>query len=394
MWIPRQFGERLRDVARHFPAVVLTGARQVGKSSLLRREFPDHAYVSLDVPSVAELAERDPGAFFARYPPPVVVDEVQYAPALFRSMKPLIDADRHAGGRFILSGSQRFSLMRDVSESLAGRCAVLELDGLSAFELAGAGIGVAGRFVEVVTRGSFPELWRDAALPSDVFFSSYLATYLERDVRQLLRVGSLRDFERFVRACAARSGQMLNKSDLARDVGISPTTAGEWLSVLATSGQVALLEPWFANIGKRLVKSPKLYLRDTGLLCWLLGVSAADFERSAFRGAIFETWVHSELHRRLAGTPQVLTYYRDQQNREVDFLVDRGGRVTLLEAKLTERPSVKDAAGLEAVAKLLREARGPRLEVVAQAVVARAPVDHPLAEGLRTVHAARVASEV
>ncbi|MBI2378364.1 MAG: ATP-binding protein [Deltaproteobacteria bacterium] len=392
MWFPRHFSERLRDVALHFPAVVLTGARQVGKSSLLRREFPQHAYVSLDVPSTAELAERDPTAFFARHPPPVLVDEVQYAPGVFRAVKVLIDADRHAMGRFILTGSQRFALMNEVSESLAGRCAVLELDGLSAAELMGAGMDAASRFVEVLTRGSFPELWRDPEMPSDVFYASYLATYLERDVRQLLNVGSLRDFERFVRACAARSAQALNKSDLARDVGISPTTAGEWLSVLVTSGQVSLLEPWFTNVGKRLVKTPKLYLRDTGLLSWLLGLSASDFERSPYRGAVFETWVHGELHKRLADMPHVLTYYRDQQNREVDFVVDRGGRLALFEAKLTEQPSSRDAAGLETVAKLLRERSGPPLDVDLQALVSRPQTDHPLAGGQQVVHAARVSN--
>jgi predicted AAA+ superfamily ATPase len=393
VWIQRPVRPRLGEAARYFPALVLTGARQVGKSSLLRHEFPEHHYVSLEVPSVADLAEHDPTAFFAQHPPPVIIDEVQYAPGIFRALKSRIDADRHGMGRFLLTGSQKFPLMRDVSESLAGRCAVLDLEGLSASEL--TALEPAPHTVEMMVRGGFPELWRDRDTPLDLFYSSYLATYLERDVRQLVNVGSLRDFERFVRACAARSGQLLNKSDLARDVGVSPTTAGEWLSVLVASNQVSLLEPWFDNVGKRLVKSPKLYLRDTGLLCFLLGVGVADFDRSPYRGAIFETWVYGEL-RKLAtfvrGAPTIW-FYRDQQNREADFILDRGGHAVLLDAKLAERPSERDAASLHAVADILRGRRPHPVVVDRLAIVGRPPVDHPLSpDGPWVVHGARLAA--
>jgi len=266
MWFDRHPTPRLIDAARFFPVIVLTGARQVGKTSLLRRAFPNHAYVSLEVPSIAELAEHDSAAFFARYPAPLLVDEVQYAPGVFHALKSFVDDDRHAMGRYVLTGSQKFELMRGVSESLAGRCAVLELDGLSAAELSAGGIDVATELETVMARGGFPELWRQPDLPTGLFYGSYLATYLERDVRQLVNVGSLRDFERFLRACAARSGQLLNRSELARDVGVSHSTVNEWLSVLVASNQVALLEPWFTNVGKRLEVAEALPARHGAAL--------------------------------------------------------------------------------------------------------------------------------
>jgi hypothetical protein len=381
------------NAARFFPVLVVTGARQVGKTSLLRRAFPDHAYVSLEVPSVADLAEHDSAAFFARYPAPVLIDEVQYAPGILRALKTVVDADRHAMGRYILTGSQKFELMRGVSESLAGRCAVLELEGLSAAELAGGGVGTAAALDELMVRGGLPELWRQRELPSGLFYSSYLATYLERDVRQLVNVGSLRDFERFMRACAARSGQLLNRSDLARDVGVSHTTAGEWLSVLVASNQLRLLEPWFDNLGKRLTKSPKLYLCDTGLLCFLLGIAPGELAQSPYRGAVFETWVFAELRKLLArdDASRRVAFYRDQSQREVDFVVEGGGRFTLIEAKLTERPSRRDARHLDAVMRLLEARESYPPHSVQRVIVARPPVDHPLSPGgPAVVHAARL----
>lgn len=384
---------RVADAARFFPVVVVTGARQVGKTSLLRRAFPEHAYVSLEVPSVAELAEHDSAAFFARYPAPLLIDEVQYAPGVLRALKTVVDGDRHAMGRYILTGSQKFELMRGVSESLAGRCAVLELEGLGAAELASGGIETAAALDDLMTRGGMPELWRQRELPVGLFFSSYLATYLERDVRQLVNVGSLRDFERFMRACAARSGQLLNRSDLARDVGVSHTTAGEWLSVLVASNQLRLLEPWFDNVGERLVKSPKLYLCDTGLLCFLLGIAPGELVQSPYRGAVFETWVFAELRKLLArdDTSRRLFFYRDQGQREVDFIVEGGGRFTLIEAKLTERPSARDARHLRDVTRIMEARRPHPPHSVQRVIAARPPVDYPLSpDGPAVIHAARI----
>ncbi|MBF0502745.1 MAG: ATP-binding protein, partial [Candidatus Riflebacteria bacterium] len=242
MYIDRDISKCLKQLAHHFPALVITGARQVGKTTLLRNTFPTYTYVSLDLPSTAESAETEPDTFLKRYPAPLIVDEIQYGPKLFRHLKRAIDADRHAMGQFILTGSQKFELMKEVSDSLAGRVAVLELEGLSLKEV-GSDKGTIEHFL---VRGGFPELWRDPDLPGEAFFSSYLATYLERDVRQILGVTSLRDFERFIRACAARNGQLLDKTALGSDVGVSSKAVASWLSVLQASNQIVLLEPWFA----------------------------------------------------------------------------------------------------------------------------------------------------
>ena len=245
MYYPRHCAKRLSQLARHFPAVIVTGARRAGKTTLLRAAFPDHHYVSLDLPTIAEQAERNPDLFLRQHPPPVLVDEVQYAPGLFRHLKAAIDAHRHEMGRFILAGSQHFTLMKGVSDSLAGRSALLELENLAFTEIRAVREAPADArgLATLMARGQFPELWRVPALPARDFFASYLATYLERDVRQILRVGSLRDFERFIRILAARPAAMLNRSDIARNVGVAVKTIGEWVSVLEASGQVALLKP-------------------------------------------------------------------------------------------------------------------------------------------------------
>jgi predicted AAA+ superfamily ATPase len=380
MWIRRYLEPRLLRAGRTRPVVVLTGARQTGKTSTLRRLFPGHAFVSLDLPTEAEQAEREPEAFLARHPAPLVVDEVQYAPALFRHLKARVDAERGRNGQYLLTGLQKFTRMRGVSESLAGRAEVVELEMLSFAEIRRA--RPAARLEEAIVRGGFPELHANPDIDAVGFHNSYLATYLERDVRSLARVGSLRDFERFLRACALRSANLLNKADLARDVGIAPSTAGEWLSILEASGQVALLEPWFSNRTKSIVKSPKLYLADSGLLCALLNVrSAADLMRSPSAGAIWETFVFAQLrHReRMAGRAGSLFFWRDR-TREVDFLVDAGGRVELFEAKWSELPEPGDAVNMRFVRGILGEER-----VAGASVVCRAPNAHPLAEGARAV---------
>jgi predicted AAA+ superfamily ATPase len=338
MWIRRSVEPHTVSVARHFPAVLLTGARQTGKTSLLRHAYPKAELLSLDLPSLARQAEESPEALLAAHAGPVILDEIQYAPSLFRYLKVVIDRDRHAVGRFLMTGSQKLPLMRAVSESLAGRCAVLELETLSSAEILGARLRTPS-VTELLWRGGFPELWRDRDLPAREFFASYVATYLERDVRSLLRTSSLRDFERFLRGCATRSGQLLNLTDLARDVGIAATTARDWIAVLAASSQLVLLEPWFGNVGKRMIKAPKLYLRDTGLLCFLLGIdSAATLERSSLLGAVWETFVLGQILRAKAtsGSAAGVFFWRDAHGTEVDFVLERDGRIRLIEAKWTE----------------------------------------------------------
>ena len=380
MWIQRDIESRLRRSARTRPVVVLTGARQTGKTSTLLRLFPDYGFVSLDLPTEAEQAEKEPDNFLRRHPPPVIVDEVQYAPQLFRHLKVAVDANRTRNGQFLLTGSQKFTLMKSVSESLAGRADIVELETLSFAETRTA-LPQTGLEMAIV-RGGFPELYANADIDHVAYYNSYLATYLERDVRSLANVGNLRDFERFLRACALRSANLLNKADLARDVGIAPSTANHWLSTLEASGQVVLLAPWFSNRTKSIVKSPKLYLADTGLLCALLNIPSEDaLSPSPAIGAIWETFVFAQLRgrERRAGRAGNLFFWRDR-TREVDFVADVGGKLELFEAKWTELPSESDTANLDFVRKVVNEKK-----VVSGMVVSRSPNSFPLANGFRTL---------
>jgi hypothetical protein len=373
VWIERFLEPRLRRAAQTRPVTVLTGPRQTGKTSLLRRAFPQYRFVSLDLPSLAELAEQDPSTFLAQHPPPVLIDEVQYAPRLFRHLKVAVDRRRTEAGQFLLTGSHRFTLMQEITDSLAGRVEVLEIEPLSIQEILAAQPGWP--LEALLLRGGYPELYQNRELESFSFYLSYVATYLERDVRSLLSVASLRDFERFVRACALRSAQLLNKAELARDAGVSPATANQWLGVLQASGQVVLLEPWFSHRLKSLVKSPKLYLSDTGLLCTLLNIQTLDeLLKSPLRGAIWETFVFAELRKREAASRRhwSIHFFHDRV-REVDFVLDRGGRFELYDAKWTEHPTSSEAAALQHLRRLLGSKN-----VATQAVVCRAPNAYPL----------------
>lgn len=380
MWIPRTVEPRLKRSARTRPVLLLTGARQTGKTSTLLRLFPKHSFVSLDLPTEAEQAEREPRAFLQRHQPPVIIDEVQYAPGLFRHLKAEVDGHRTRNGQFLLTGSQKFALMKNVSESLAGRADIVELETLSLSEIRAALPGVS--IESAIVRGGFPELYANPDIDLIAFYNSYIATYLERDVRLLTNVGSLRDFERFVRACALRSANLLNKADLARDVGIAPSTASHWLSMLEASGQIVLLEPWFSNRTKSIVKSPKLYFADTGLLCALLNIRSEDaLRQSPVIGAIWETFVFTQLRdrERRAGRVGSLFFWRDR-TREVDFVVEAGGRVELYEAKWTEVPDTTDAVNLEFARNVFGKSR-----VTAGAVISRTPNSFPLSDGFRAL---------
>jgi uncharacterized protein len=377
MWIQRRAAERLARLSRQFPAVLLTGARQAGKTSLLRHSYPEAAFVSLDLPSLAAQAEDDPGVFFGERGEPLIIDEVQYAPALFRHLKVRIDARRHLMGRFLMTGSQKFTLMQSVSESLAGRCGILELEPLMTSEIRAALDRRTPSAAELVWRGGFPELYRNPRADPREFFSSYVATYLERDVRLAVRTASLRDFERFLRACALRSGQLLNLTDLARDIGIAGSTARDWLSVLEASNQIVLLEPYFGNATKRMIKTPKLYLRDTGLLCFLLALgSAEEVGRSPFIGSIWETFVLTEILRQRSATGAVASvfFWRDAAGTEVDFLIEHQGRLRLVEAKWTE--GLVDAKAIPGLVKV--KAHLGRRAAAEHWVATRTPHPHGL----------------
>ncbi len=380
MWIPRDLEPRLHRSARTRPVVVLTGARQTGKTSTFRRLFPQHEFVSLDLPTEAEQAEKEPQSFLRQHPAPVIIDEVQYAPGLFRYLKVVVDASRNRHGQFLLTGSQKFTLMKSVSESLAGRVDIVELETLSLAEIQAALPQTTPK--NAIVQGGFPELHADPDIDHVTFYNSYLATYLERDVRSLANVGSLRDFERFLRACALRSANLLNKADLARDVGISPSTANHWLSVLEASGQVVLLEPWFSNRTKSIVKSPKLYVSDTGVLCALLNIrNVKDLRQSPAAGAVWETFVFAQLRarERRAGRVGSLFFWRDR-TREVDFVVDAAGKLELYEVKWNEVPTVGDTVNLEFVRNVVGNSR-----IASGAVVCRTSKSYPLGNGFRAL---------
>lgn len=388
MFLDREIKEQLLEASTHFPVIVLTGARQAGKTTALQHLFPQYRYVSLDLPSLAERAERDPASFLAANPPPLIVDEVQYAPGLFRHLKFAVDQNRHSNGQYILTGSQHFVLMKNVSDSLAGRTAVFELENLSLQELNAGGIlKTSSNFLgQLLCRGQFPELWRDQSLSSAVFYSSYLVTYLERDVRQILQVTSLRDFERFIRLLAVRSGSILNKSDLAKDVGVSVKAIGDWISVLQASGQIILLEPWFSSFGKRLVRSPKVYFRDSGLLSFLLGVDELTLDSSPFCGAIWETFLFAELRKTPAyreGRGRIW-FYRDQYAREVDFILEDRGTLSFAEAKWTEHPDDRDARTMRAVYEELNSSFSP-WKPGARYILCRTDHTFPLKDGTQAI---------
>lgn len=380
MWIARHVEPRLRRSAGTRPVIVLTGARQTGKTSTFLRLFPDYGFVSLDLPTEAEQAEKEPERFLDRHPAPVIIDEVQYAPGLFRHLKAVVDTRRSRNGQFLLTGSQKFTLMKNVSESLAGRADVVELETLSFAEIRAA--LPETDLVAAIVRGGFPELHANPNIDAAAFYNSYLATYLERDVRALANVGSLRDFERFLRACALRSANLLNKADLARDVGIAPSTANQWLSILQASGQLVLLEPWFSNRTKSIVKSPKLYLADTGLLCALLNIRTKEaLLQSPSAGAVWETFVFAQLRgrERRAGRTAGLYFWRDR-TREVDFVVDTGGRLELFEAKWTEIPDSADSVNLAFVRNAIGKSR-----VALGGVVSRTPNSFLFPNGFRAL---------
>ena len=377
MTITRNTDNALFETLKYYPVVVLTGARQTGKTTLLHSLLTDFTYVTLDLPSVATLAEEDPQAFFQQHPPPVLIDEVQYAPSLFRHIKYLVDSQRHTMGQFVLTGSQKFTLMQNVSESLAGRAAILELEGLSWQE----SYDLPHINQQVYTiRGGFPELSRVPDLPLNMWFSSYVATYLERDVRQLLNVSSLRDFERFMRILAARNGQQIDNAIISRDLGISAKTVASWLSVLETSGQVSILPSWHINMGKRVVKTAKVYFNDTGLLCWFLGVTTDNFSTSPFRGTIQETLIYSELRKTIKNhnLNRQIYYYRDANNLEVDFLVAGGDNLKIIEVKTSENPRPEDVRNLAEFARLCAAANQPEAQSVQAFVACNTSHTHPI----------------
>ncbi len=345
--IERDIEETARRLLRGFPILTVTGPRQSGKTTLARKLFVDKPYLSLEDPDTRQLAGGDPRAFLARLPDGAVLDEIQRAPDLLSYLQTRVDADGRMG-LFLLTGSQQFGLVAGVTQSLAGRSAFLQLLPFSSAELDRAGL-LTAQLDEALFAGGYPPLHDRRLAPRD-WFPAYVTAYVERDVRQLLNVQDLETFQRFVKFCAGRSGQILNLSTLAADCGITHNTAKAWISVLEASYILFLLRPHHANFNKRLVKSPKLYFLDTGLLCWLLGIQQADqLATHPLRGAIFETWVVAELvkARFNQGLPLNMHFWRDSHGNEVDVIADMAGNWLPIEIKAGQTLNRDFTAGLE-----------------------------------------------
>lgn len=331
--LPRRLTPTLQRLSTSFPVVAITGPRQSGKTTLAKAIFPDKPYVSLEDPMERAFAQEDPRGFLARFPHGAVFDEAQRWPELFSYLQGLVDAARQPG-MFILTGSQQFGLLAGVTQSLAGRVGITQLLPFSLAEIPGVREGLVALDV-LLTTGGYPVLHVDPITPMD-WFASYVATYIERDVRQVLNVQDLTTFQRFLRLCAGRIGQLLNLSALAGEAGISHSTARAWLSVLESSYLVHLLPPYYRNFGKRLVKTPKLYFLDVGLVAWLLGIRSLEvLALHPLRGALFETLVVSEFvkARYNAGLPADLFFWRDNNGVETDLLFEQGTRLQPVEIR-------------------------------------------------------------
>jgi uncharacterized protein len=354
--IHRQIVPLLHSALLRFPAVVITGPRRSGKTTLLRTALPRAQYVLLEDPDIQDRIRRDPRAFIESLKPPVIFDEIQNTPQLLDYVRTLVDARPRKMGQWLFTGSQEAPLMQGITESMAGRAAILQLLPFSLAETPKADM-LLGGFPEVVLRPRGRELW----------FASYLQTYIERDVRLITNVRDLAGFRRFLSLLASRHGQMLNRTDLAAPLGVTVPTISEWLRILEVTGQVILVPPYFENFGKRLVKSPKIYWGDAGLACHLLGIqSQAELDRSPFLGSIFEGFVASEILKSQInrGQRKELYYFRDQQGLEIDFLIPQpNARFWLVEAKASKTVQPAMAAPMLSLARVAKDRTSRRIVV-------------------------------
>jgi len=380
-YVRRTLERQVALAGRSFPAVVVTGPRRAGKTYLLRHLFPRAAYRLLEDPDVVARFRSDPQGFLDDIRTPAILDEIQNVPEILNFVRTRIDRVPRRTGQWFLTGSQEAGLMRGVTESMAGRAAVLQLLPLSARETAKVSL-LHGGYPEVLARPRAARLW----------FSSYLQTYLERDVRSISAIQDLAVFRRFLAVLASRHGQILNKSDLAAPMGMSVPGIGRWLDILEATGQILVVPPYFESLGKRVIKSPKVYIADSGLACHLLGVeTAAELEKSPFLGTLFEGFLAAELAKAQANAARrrELYYFRDQQGLEVDFVLPwRRGGVLLIEAKATRTPTPAMAAPLQRLAAVWtrKHERSPRPQSVLVHRPPRAGVEtRALAPGARAL---------
>jgi uncharacterized protein len=375
MYLKRTLENQILKASKAFPVVLISGPRQVGKTTVLKNiEANNRTYVTLDNPMLRALAQDDPAIFLQRFKRPILIDEIQYAPQLFPYIKMEVDENKQPGD-FWLTGSQQFHLMKNVSESLAGRVAILRLQGLSDFEVSKnpqvepfipeydyllnlsniMKLQKLQQIYEKIWQGSFPLLLTNKNTDRNTFYDSYIQTYLQRDVRDLTKVGDEKAFVKFLRATAARSGQLINYTDLARDAEISANTAKAWLSILETSGLIYLLEPYYNNRTKRLVKAPKLYFMDTGLCSYLTQWPTPEsLEAGAMSGAILETYIMCELLKSYwhNGKQPPFYFYRDKDQKEIDLLIEQGGKIYPIEFKKSSNPDKKSISNFKTLEKL------------------------------------------
>jgi predicted AAA+ superfamily ATPase len=347
-YLHRTLENDIARAARHFPALILTGPRRAGKTTLLRNLFPKASYTLIEDPDVIARVRSDPNGFLDSLKLPAILDEVQNVPELLGYIRTRIDRAPKSGGRWLLTGSQEAPLMQGVTESMAGRAVLFQLLPLSLAESSKVSL-LRGGYPEVLAKPSLLQAW----------MRSYVQTYLERDVRAVTAIRDLSTFRRFLAILASRCGKILNKTDIAGPLGVSVPTITQWLSILEITGQILLIPPFYENFGKRLVKSPKLYFVDSGMACHLLGIeSDRVLQNSVFLGPVFEGFVASEIAKSQAnaGKPRAIYYFRDRQGLEVNFLVPAGGnRLRIIEAKATATPTPAMAVPIQRLARNISE---------------------------------------
>jgi len=367
--IKRNLESVIKNLSKHFPVILLTGSRQVGKTTLLESISENREYVTLDDFNQRQLAKTDPALFFQIHKPPLFIDEVQYAPELFSYIKMYVDKNKN-NGDFWLSGSQKFHLMKNITETLAGRVAVLDMLGLSNSEINNKenipflptqewinsklknppeSMDIVSLY-EKIFRGNYPKLIADKEMPKDIFYSSYIQTYIERDVKDITKIGNEIKFATFLKVIAARTGQLINYQDIASNVEIDLKTAQSWTSILETSGIIKLLYPYHNNLTKRAIKTPKIYFLDTGLCSYLTGWdSPVTLINGALSGNILETYVFAEILKsywNAAKTPNIY-FYRDNDQKEIDFLFEVNETLYPIEVKKSANPDKKQASAFK-----------------------------------------------